>query len=244
MSLLPKLLVFSGLGCFTACNFRNNLFAVQSKHLKFSVKLDMLSDFRHGGKFSVLSSCFSDTVFVTLLCTAVETAISKVRKLLGTGGVPASLTLLFWQWLTVSLVFASQSAWMSYSSLSSSLISLLVSVNVEHHERWSNSSWVGAGEEVSVNGSYTIRLVMFLAIMFAIVEGKTAAQARNTVSVQDDVSDLYLYFDVTLHWTGCTELVSKEVKCKYWDIHIIDCFDLVVCVCCWLCRVQNYEQIF
>ena len=58
---------------------------------------------------------------------------------------------------------------------------------------------MGAGEEVSVNGSYTIRLVMFLAIMFAIVEGKTAAQARNTVSVQDDLSDLYLYFDVTLH---------------------------------------------
>ena len=110
VSPLPKLLVFSGLGCFTACNFRNNLFAVQSKHLKFSVKLDMLSDFRHGGKFSVLSSCFSDTVFVTLLCTAVETAISKVRKLLGTGGVPASLTLLFWRWLAVSSVFTGRSA--------------------------------------------------------------------------------------------------------------------------------------
>ena len=45
-----------------------------------------------------LNSCFSDTVFVTLLRTAVETAVSEVHKLLGTGGVPA-LTLLFWRWL-------------------------------------------------------------------------------------------------------------------------------------------------
>ena len=44
-----------------------------------------------------LNSCFPDTVFVTLLCTAVETAISKVPKLLRTGGVPTSLTLLFWR---------------------------------------------------------------------------------------------------------------------------------------------------
>ena len=41
-----------------------------------------------------LNSCFSDTVFVTLLRAAVETAISGVRKLLRTGGVPTSLTLL------------------------------------------------------------------------------------------------------------------------------------------------------
>ena len=39
-----------------------------------------------------LSSCFSDTVFGTLLGTAVETAVSEVHKLLGTGGVPTSLT--------------------------------------------------------------------------------------------------------------------------------------------------------
>ena len=32
------------------------------------------------------------TVFVTLLCTAVETAISEVHKFLQTGGVPTSLT--------------------------------------------------------------------------------------------------------------------------------------------------------
>ena len=35
--------------------------------------------------------------FVTLLQTAVKTAISKVHKLLHTSGVPTSLTLLFWQ---------------------------------------------------------------------------------------------------------------------------------------------------
>ena len=35
-----------------------------------------------------LNTCFSDTVFVTLLRTAVEAAISEVHKLLGTGVVP------------------------------------------------------------------------------------------------------------------------------------------------------------
>ena len=44
---------------------------------------------------SALNSCFSDTVFVTLLSTAVETAISEARKLIRTGGVPTSLTVLF-----------------------------------------------------------------------------------------------------------------------------------------------------
>ena len=38
-----------------------------------------------------LNSCFSDTVFVSLLCTAVGTAFSEVHKLLHTGGVPTSL---------------------------------------------------------------------------------------------------------------------------------------------------------
>ena len=33
-----------------------------------------------------LNSCFSDTVFVTLLRTVVETEMSKVHKLLRTGG--------------------------------------------------------------------------------------------------------------------------------------------------------------
>ena len=47
-----------------------------------------------------LNSCFSNTVLVTLFRTAVETAvISDVHKLLRTGGVPTSLTVLFWQWL-------------------------------------------------------------------------------------------------------------------------------------------------
>ena len=47
-----------------------------------------------------LNTCFSDVV--TLLRTAVETAVSEIRKLLGTGGVPTSLALFFWRWLTVS----------------------------------------------------------------------------------------------------------------------------------------------
>ena len=34
-----------------------------------------------------LISSFSDTVFVTLFCAAAETAISRVHKLLRTGGV-------------------------------------------------------------------------------------------------------------------------------------------------------------
>ena len=43
-----------------------------------------------------LISCFSDTVFdfVTLFRQGVETAVSGVRRLLGSGGVLTSLTLL------------------------------------------------------------------------------------------------------------------------------------------------------
>ena len=42
---------------------------------------------------------------------------------------------------------------------------------------------------------------MFLAVTFAIVgkKKKKSSTARNTVSVRDDLNDLYLYFDVTLH---------------------------------------------
>ena len=86
-----------------------------------------------------LSCCFSDTVFVTLLHTAVETAISGAHQLLGTGGVPTSLTLLSWRWLTVSSVFTGWNAGTSYSQelppspSSSSLISHTVSVDVKHH---------------------------------------------------------------------------------------------------------------
>ena len=88
-----------------------------------------------------LNSCFSDTVFVTLLSTAVETAISDVHKWLRTGGVPTSLTLLFWWWLTTFFsVFTGQSARTSYSSrplpspppFSPSLISRMVFVDVKH----------------------------------------------------------------------------------------------------------------
>ena len=61
------------------------------------------------------NSCFSDTVFVTLLRTAVETAISGVHKLLRTGGVPTSLTLIVV--LAVSSLFTDRSARTSYSSL-------------------------------------------------------------------------------------------------------------------------------
>ena len=57
-----------------------------------------------------LNSCFSDTVFVTLFRTAVETAISEVNKLHRNGEVPASLTFLFWRWLTVSSIFMGLSA--------------------------------------------------------------------------------------------------------------------------------------
>ena len=83
-----------------------------------------------------LSSCFSDTVFTTLFRTAVETAISGIHKLLGTGAV--SMSLLFWRWLTVSSVFAGRSTWTSYSPppvtlLSQSLTIRMVSVDGKHH---------------------------------------------------------------------------------------------------------------
>jgi len=41
-----------------------------------------------------LNSCFSDTVFVTLFCAAVETASSKVHRLLHTAGVSTPLTFI------------------------------------------------------------------------------------------------------------------------------------------------------
>ena len=72
------------------------------------------------GWILVLLSCSSTvaswTLFLTLFHTAVKTVISEVYKLLGTGGVPTSLTLLFWRWLTVSSVFTGRSARTSYSS--------------------------------------------------------------------------------------------------------------------------------
>ena len=58
-----------------------------------------------------LNSCFSaPTVFVALLRTAAETAISEVHRLFCTGGVPTSLTLLIWRWLAVTSVFPGRSA--------------------------------------------------------------------------------------------------------------------------------------
>jgi len=73
-----------------------------------------------------LNSCFPDT--------AVQTAVSGVYALLGTGGVPTSSTPLFWRWLTVSSVFAGRNAGTSYSwvpdlPLSPSLISLMASAD-------------------------------------------------------------------------------------------------------------------
>ena len=77
----------------------------------------------HLDRFIVsLQSCSStvaspDTVFVTLFRTAVERASCGVHKMLRTGEIPTSLTLLFWRWLTVSSVFAGRSAWTSYSQV-------------------------------------------------------------------------------------------------------------------------------
>jgi len=73
------------------------------------------------GRFVSLQTCSSsnccstDTVFVTLLRTAVETAISEVHKLLRTGGVPTSSKVLFWRWLTVYSVFTGRSSGTKYS---------------------------------------------------------------------------------------------------------------------------------
>ena len=61
------------------------------------------------------NSSFSDAVFVTLFRAAVGTAVSGVRKLLRTGRVPTSLTVLYWRWLTVSSVFTGRSARTNYS---------------------------------------------------------------------------------------------------------------------------------
>ena len=89
-----------------------------------------------------LNGCFSDTVFVTLFRTAVETAVNKVHKLLRTGGeVPHLLGVVF---LLVadglfSLNGSERLDELFISTLSypppffPSLVSLIVSVNVKHH---------------------------------------------------------------------------------------------------------------
>ena len=60
----------------------------------------------------VCFSCSSTVAFRTL-----KQQLAEVHKLLHTGGVPTSLTLLFWQWLTVSSACAGRSAWTSYLCL-------------------------------------------------------------------------------------------------------------------------------
>ena len=98
------------------------------------VVLDSLRELDNPLLQMLLKSCCSDTVFVALLRVAIKTAIiGVVHKLLGTGGVPTSLTLLFWRWLTVSSVFSGRTTRTSYSSLLPSLISRVVCVDVKHH---------------------------------------------------------------------------------------------------------------
>ena len=66
----------------------------------------------HSLLLQISTAGLSYSAFVALFHTAVvKRAISGVHKMLGTGGVPASLTTaLFWQWLMVSLVFVGQTA--------------------------------------------------------------------------------------------------------------------------------------
>ena len=76
----------------------------------------------HTGCFVLLLNCSSTAAFRTLpLCfcyrTAVETAVRGVHKLLRTGGVPTSLTLLLWLLLTVCSVLTGRSAGTSYSQV-------------------------------------------------------------------------------------------------------------------------------
>ena len=83
------------------------------------------------------NSCFSDPV--TLRCTAVEAAVSKVHELLCTGGVSTSLLLFCW-WMTVSLVFVGRRVDKlsmfpppSRPPFCLSLIILTVSMDVKQH---------------------------------------------------------------------------------------------------------------
>ena len=85
-----------------------------------------------------LDSRFSDTVFVTLLHTAVETVISEMHKLLLTGKVPTSLTVLFCLAMADGLfgLYGSE-LWdelliSTRPLLFPSLISLMVPVDVKH----------------------------------------------------------------------------------------------------------------
>ena len=97
-----------------------------------------------------LNSCISDTVFVTLLRTALETAISEVHTLLSTGRVRLHLlNIVVLAVAEVPSVFTGRSGRRSYSplhlpplsssfpppppALSPSTIIGIVSVDVRHH---------------------------------------------------------------------------------------------------------------
>ena len=82
-----------------------------------------------------LNSCAADIILVTLLRTAVETAIVEYTSSLRNGEVPTTLTQLFWRWSTASSVLPGRSARSSHSRSFPlpSLRSLMVSVDVKHH---------------------------------------------------------------------------------------------------------------
>ena len=106
--------------------------------------LDLQESREVGSGLSWSFGCFStvlNAVFVTLLRTAVETAVSEVHRLLRTGGVPTSLTLLLLLWLMVSLRVGARGRAIyaphptpphTRAPLSSSLISRMFSVDVKH----------------------------------------------------------------------------------------------------------------
>ena len=86
--------------------------------LSYVPQMDDLSCCRAVPQQLLSGHCLCD---ILLRGTTVETAVIEVHKLFHIGGVPTSLTLLFWWWLTVSSVFAGRSACTSCSSLPDAL---------------------------------------------------------------------------------------------------------------------------
>ena len=134
-----------------------------------------------------LNSCFSDTVFVTLAHTAVETAISRVHKLLHTSVVPTSLTLLFWQWLMVSSgLWVRVHRWAIHRYLTPPPFPIpAVSVDVKHHNYLFHWFWFVASHDLRSCVHWFVKEASLVALLkFVEQEGQRPLETPAPDQVQ------------------------------------------------------------
>ena len=134
-----------------------------------------------------LNSCFSDTVFVTLAHTAVETAISRVHKLLHTSVVPTSLTFLFWQWLMVSSGLRVRvHRWAIHRYLTPPPFPIpTVSVDVKHHNYLFHWFWFVASHDLRSCVHWFVKEASLVALLkFVEQEGQRPLETPAPDQVQ------------------------------------------------------------